>query len=88
MKVWVTKYLFTDGIIEMSAHKTHSPRMVEVPATKSAVFTMYIHKPDWHASLEEAVVYAEQKREKKLSSMKRQMQKITNMNFSIPKIGL
>jgi hypothetical protein len=77
LKVWVTKFVFTEGIEEVDAEQC-SPTMV---AVRSRQWTQYVHKPFWHTSREDAVAHAEKMRIAKLASLKKSMEKIQKLEF-------
>ena len=78
MKIWNTKYVFTDGILEQEAevYKTNEG-MVLVGKY------MYLHGEgkEWHRSKESAVRRAEEMRDKKIKSLEKQLKRIKALVF-------
>jgi hypothetical protein len=79
MKVWITKYALTQGILEREAEETEHKGMIKIP-TESLV---YFHKEgrDWHHTLEEARRCAYKMRAEKLANLYKQAAKLENMKF-------
>lgn len=82
MKIWVTKYALTKGILE--ADDGEICEIVPKGMIRSKCLGgghTYFHKPDWHESKEEADEQAEKMRLKKLESLKKQIKKLESLNF-------
>ena len=81
MKVWITKYALTQGIFEIEAEECGMgfPGMIQ---TKEE-YPSYYHKEgkDWHRSKESAIKRAEEMRQKKISSLKKKLEKLEKMKF-------
>lgn len=80
MKVWITKYALTQGIIEKEAELCESyDGMIRV----SGKFSYYLHGEgkEWHRTKESAIARAEEMRQKKIESLKKQIQKLEEMHF-------
>jgi hypothetical protein len=79
MKVYVTKYALTSGIIETEARvcASVSGKMIETQGG----YKQYFHKPDWYETKEEAVKRAELMRDKKIAALTKQIQKLQKMSF-------
>lgn len=76
MKVYITKYALSRGIIETDAVECESfPDMIE---TKDFG---YFQGSDWHRTMEAAVAMAEEMRLKKIESLKKQIEKLEGMKF-------
>lgn len=76
MKVYITKYALTKGILEEEGeHSSNFPSMVAVRKYS------YYHKPDWHLTKEEAIHRAKEMKAKKLNSLKKQLNRIENLTF-------
>lgn len=81
MKIWITKYALSEGIIEKEGEECPGfPRMIQIriPGKASSEF---FHKPDWHTSKEEAISRAEEMRQKKIASLQKQIKKLERMTF-------
>jgi hypothetical protein len=83
IKVWVTKYAFTKGILVYGDAEhclSISDKMISVRRNE---FTTCHHKPDWHTSEEEAVAAVEKMRQKKIAGLKKQITKLEKMEVKI-----
>lgn len=79
MKVYITKYALTQGIIEKEVElNTISNNMVS--EHKSAYHQSY-HKPFWYLTKEEAIAHAEILRKRKIESLKKSITKIEKLKF-------
>jgi hypothetical protein len=79
MKVWITKYALTKGILEKDADSSSvSKEMIKVRDDK---YTEYYHGQDWHLNKENAIIRAEKMRKGKLDSLKREIERIQNVKF-------
>ena len=78
MKVWITKYALTDGIIEEEA-KLCSEDMIKVEGR----YFSYFHSEgkEWHRTEEAAKARAEEMRKKKIASLQKQLKKYEKMRF-------
>jgi hypothetical protein len=56
MKVWITQYALTSGVLELNASLRSDVHegLIEVTKLGAFGFQKLYHKPHWHASLEEA----------------------------------
>lgn len=79
MKVWISKYALTTGIIEIEAKETHSPSMVADASDPLSMF--HGEGKEWHKSKEEAFQRAEIMKKKKIESLEKQIEKIKKMKF-------
>ena len=82
MKVFITKFALTRGIVEIDAEicSTISKNMIQTTADKGR-FDIYYHKPDWHESKDDAIKKANEMRDKKIASLKKQIQKLEKFKF-------
>ena len=78
MKVWITKYALTKGIVETET-ETQNP-VWTVFKNNTMLYTKNIGK-DFHTSKEEAKLKAEEMRQKKIASLKKQIDKLERMRF-------
>lgn len=77
MKVWITKYALSDGIKELAAEQSdYSPDMVF-----GKVWNDCYHGEgkEWHRTYESAVVRMEEMRQKRISSLQKQIEKLEKM---------
>ncbi|MDE5526641.1 hypothetical protein [Elizabethkingia meningoseptica] len=73
---YITKYALTKGIIEKECLLT-SNDMIRT----TDEYPQYFHVNEWFASKEDAIERAEQMRIKKLQSLNKQVNKLTNLKF-------
>ena len=78
MKVWITKYALTRGIIE-SEIISQDP-IWSVFKNNISMYTREVKKY-CHASLKDAKLRAEEMRQKKIASLKNQIEKLERMRF-------
>ena len=94
MKVWVTKYSLTDGILEYDTEngdhvevcQLADPKrnMIRVTANINNLRSFYFHGKgkEWHETKESAVAKAESMRLKKIESLNKQITKLENLSFN------
>ena len=76
MKAFITKYALTQGIIERDCHEpNHSDDLLCVSNIE------YYHKGEWFKTRQEAIVKAEEMRQKKIKSLEKQLAKLKEMQF-------
>lgn len=75
MKAYITKYALFDGISEIDADEKY--RRIYVPR-----WAEHILDGDWHRTLEAAQTRAEEMRQAKIASLKKQIAKLEKMNFN------
>lgn len=80
--VWVTKYALTSGIFECDA-EICSDVSTDMIRIKRNHFDEYFHKNEWYTSKLDAIVRAEEMKEKKINSLNKQLNKISNINFDM-----
>ena len=73
---YITKYALTKGIIE----KECIQRPNDLIRTTDE-YPQYFHANEWFSSKEDAIKKAEQMRVKKLESLNKQVNKLTNLKF-------
>ena len=83
MKVWITKYAFTDGIIEAIAYNLTWRTCVVIPKYRGirAGIIRLMNILDYSVSKESAIQKAEEMRQKKIESLKKQIKKLEEMRF-------
>lgn len=80
MRIWITNYALTQGIIEVEhVERSHTDSMVT--HINQLGFRECYHKPHWHESLQDAQKYAESMRQKKLRSLRKQITKLESLRF-------
>lgn len=80
MKVWITKYALTKGIIEADGGLTSS-ESVSILNRGLPLPTHWFYKGDWHSDKKSAIKKAEEMRQKKIESLKKQIEKLEGMRF-------
>ena len=80
MKVWITKYALTKGIIEADGELTSS-ESVSILNRGLSLPTHWLYKGDWHSDKQSAIKKAEEMCQKKIESLKRQIKKLEEMRF-------
>lgn len=80
MKVWITKYALTKGIMEFDLDKdaisTRSPDMIEYAPYH------YARGNDWHREYNSAVMRAREMQTNKIASLKKQLERIQRLRFA------
>lgn len=80
MKVWITKYALTSGIMEKEVERSERfPDMVTTDERYSQTF--HGEGKDWHRSLDAANARAEKMRQKKISSLETQLGRLRALTF-------
>jgi len=78
MKVWITKYAITRGIVEAESTPIEGDAVVaKIPDQ----WENYFRKPYWHETKEAAIAQAETMRQKKIKSLEREIEKIKKLTF-------
>ena len=87
MKVWITKYALTDGIQEAEAETCGdvSAKMIEVRTPGSLVQYFHGEGKDWHRTEKDAIKRALVMAEKKEKSLRKELNKIAQLNVSFGK---
>lgn len=79
MKVWITKYALTQGILERSIRSFDDETAEDI--TGGHLRAKYYYKGEWHESKISAIAKAEEMRKKKISSLKKQIEKLEKIKF-------
>ena len=85
MKVWITKYALTTGIEEINATNVaridiEATGYLVIVRTKGGMPEVY-NKKDYALNKESAIAKAEEMRQKKIVSLKKQIEKLEGMKF-------
>ena len=80
MKVWITKYALTDGIIEADAESCGNSSITSVSWDNGTRCTN-LYWGECYLSKESAIKKAEEMRQKKIESLKKQIKKLEEMRF-------
>ena len=82
MKVWITKYALTDGIIEAeSDEKTQTKKKLFAFWNNDEFGGFYPQKEEVFFDKQSAIKKAEEMRQKKIESLKRQIKNLEEMRF-------
>ncbi len=75
MKIWVTKWALTKGILEYDGAEVseRSDRHVSIDRRTHLI---HFHKPFWHTTREAAVEHANKMRLRKIKSLQKQIEKL------------
>lgn len=79
MKVWITKYALTDGVIEADVESCSSN--IASVSWDNGTRCMNLHWSECYLSKEFAIKQAEEIRQKKIESLKKQIKKLEEMRF-------
>lgn len=82
MKVFITKYALTEGIIEKDVVSISDTGMITC-STRPGALGEYYHGEgrEWHKTHAAAVTKAEQMRQKKIASHQKAIAKLKNLTF-------
>ena len=80
MKVWITKYALTRGIIEADGKLTSSDS-VSILNRDLSLPTHWFYGSDWHYDKKSAIHKAKEMRQKKIASLKKQIKELERMRF-------
>ena len=83
MKVWITKYALTQGIIEADTEKISNDGYCHAYwADKSGhKYDSFLNQRYYEKDKESAIAKAEEMRKKKIASLKKQIEKLERMKF-------
>ena len=79
MKVWITKYALTDGIIEAEG-EPYGLEWVSASWDNGCLCNDF-EQGEWFDTKERAIKKAEEMRQKKIESLKKQIKKLEGMRF-------
>ena len=84
MKVWITKYALSDGIEQINSENMKmfgiEGGYLSFCRYAGSVPEVY-SKGNWHKTKEAAIAKAEEMRQKKIASLKKQIEKLEGMKF-------
>jgi hypothetical protein len=81
MKVWITKYALSSGIIVAENAKLCANSTAVSYTTGDSSYPQYAHSKDWHRSRVDAILRAEEMRRKKITSLTKQIEKLRRLDF-------
>ena len=77
MKIYNTKYSLTKGILLQEGELL----MGNVVRVGEGPYATYLPSNDWHTTKEAAIARAEQMRDNKIASLKKQLKRLEEMGF-------
>ena len=86
MKVWITRYALTSGIEEIDSEKVlrlsiDEDGFLTIVRNKSNYYMEGFGKQDYKLDKQSAVAKAKEMRQKKIASLKNQIEKLEKMRF-------
>ena len=81
MKIYITKYALTKGILEKDAER-HETRTSTAVVGYEGNYYEYFHGQDWHLTRELAVLRANEMAAAKIKSLKKSLKKLEKLKFS------
>ena len=87
MNVWITKYALTQGIEEIDSNQVKEFEMTDTGCLcfrrngKYSFVTEIYSQKEWYRTKESAIKKAEEMRQKKIASLKKQIEKLEKMRF-------
>lgn len=87
MKVWITKYALTQGIEEIDSNQVKEFEVTDTGYLcfrrngKYSYTTELYSQKEWNQTKEFAIKKAEEMRQKKIASLKKQIDKLERMRF-------
>lgn len=78
MKIWVTKYALTKGVLEFDAEICSPPTMVKVLGGR---YSTYFHRGDWFTSRSDAIDRADDMRDARIKSLEKQLVRLRKLEF-------
>ena len=82
MKVWITKYALTDGIIEVEVMQLmYLGHDIVAVNLENDTRSINLCSDECYLSKEPAIQKAEEMRQKKIASLKKQIEKLEEMRF-------
>lgn len=81
MKVYITKYALTQGIIEKEVQRSGTSK--DMIYYWQQYGNVYFHKGEWFEDKDEAIKRCEQMRINKISSLTIQLKKLESINFNL-----
>jgi hypothetical protein len=81
MKVWITKYALTQGILEKEVQIANTCSDL-VNVVGESLETYYGKDREWHLSKDGAINKAEKMRVSKINSLKEQIAKLERLDFN------
>lgn len=83
MKVWITKYALTAGILAAEGELSERNAGTFIYKSKPRELLNFVHGNDWHTTESAAFNRAEEMRQKKIASLKKQIKKLQGMQIEV-----
>lgn len=84
MEVFITKYALTSGIRKADVELSSSNKNSVIEKNGKRFGINFYHKPFWHLTIEDAIIHAEELRDKRISSLKKSLSKLQKLSFNQP----
>jgi hypothetical protein len=84
MKVWITKYALTQGIIETDGQRgsCYPENCIAIMTHKNGhKYEQGFYSTEWHESLSDAINQAEKMRNNRIDSLKKQAKRLESLRF-------
>jgi hypothetical protein len=84
MRAWITKYALSRGIIEVEGiEDSEYPGSLAVKSKNETYLTSYFWGKEWHTSLFDAVIRADDMRKAKIKALTRQLERLKALRFEV-----
>jgi hypothetical protein len=80
MKVWITQYALTKGILELEAEVSSASAQMVTSKNENG-YVGHFHKPHWHERKQDAIDFSNGMRLRKIAGLKKQITKLENLTF-------
>jgi hypothetical protein len=81
MPYFITRYALTKGIFEIEAKIADHHKRIIMQTVDAKGINCYYHAREWWESREEAVKQARKMRDRKVESLRKQIEKLKEMEF-------
>lgn len=82
MKVWITKYALTEGIMVAEAASPSKEMPYLIAVKRYGCMEQYFHKGEWFTDEVSAVLDARSRRAKRIASLRKSIAKLEKLEFS------
>lgn len=77
MKIYLTRYALTKGILEKEVEETFENMVKE----NIGGYNKTYRKPFWHSTMDGAIAHAEKMKSAKIASLKKSIEKLEKLDF-------
>lgn len=81
MKIYVTKWALKKGIVLVDGESSSGKGSMRILST-GPFWGHYLHRTEWGTTLEEAILKAELARNRRITALKKEIQKLRNLTFT------